>query len=130
MSETEVIYNAECPVCRFEIDHYRDYAAARALPLQFSHIGADGLLEHGITEDMAARRLHVIKDGAVLSGVPAFAVLWAEMPRYRWLAKLVGLPVIKQLSAFGYDYVLAPTIYRWHLRRQAKAKLQSHVGKQ
>ncbi|MEM6465324.1 MAG: DUF393 domain-containing protein [Pseudomonadota bacterium] len=121
MSETEVIYNAECPVCRFEIDHYRDYATARALPLQFSHIGADGLLEHGITEDMAARRLHVIKDGTVLSGVPAFAVLWAEMPRYRWLSKIVMWPIIRPLASFAYDKIAAPILYRSHLKRRARA---------
>ena len=41
------------------------------------------------------------------------------MPRYTWLGRIIGLPVIKQIASLTYDYILAPLIYRWHLRRQA-----------
>ncbi len=71
----------------------------------------------GLDADTAARRLYVLHDGTLTSGIPAFLVLWAQMPKYRWLARVVGFPGIKQIACLAYDHVLAPAIYRWHLRR-------------
>jgi len=62
----------------------------------------------------------VLHDGALTSGIPAFLVLWAQMPKYRRLGQIVGLPGVKQIASVLYDYVLAPVIYRWHLRRLRK----------
>ncbi|SLN48936.1 hypothetical protein PSA7680_02539 [Pseudoruegeria aquimaris] len=115
--QTEILYNADCPVCNFEITHYADYARKEALPLTFKDLNRDDFAAFGLTADQAARRLHVLKDGQITAGIPAFLILWREMPRYRWLAKLVALPGLFQLSCFGYDRILAPLIYRWHLRR-------------
>ena len=67
--------------------------------------------------DTAARRLHVRKDGIVLSGIPAFIALWQEIPRYRWLARIVSLPGIHRLAVWTYDGILAPALYAWHRRR-------------
>jgi predicted DCC family thiol-disulfide oxidoreductase YuxK len=44
------------------------------------------------------------------------------MPRYHWLAKITGWPVIRPVTVFAYDKILAPLIYRWHLRRQSRAQ--------
>jgi predicted DCC family thiol-disulfide oxidoreductase YuxK len=117
---TEVLYNAECPVCRFEIGRYAAQARRADLPLRFD--GLDQAADWGLTPDQAARRLHVRHQGQVLAGVDAFLVLWRSMPRTRWLARLVALPVIRPLAGFGYDLIVAPLIYRWHLRRQARRR--------
>lgn len=119
--ETQVLYNADCPVCRFEIDAYRKRAAGK--PLRFD--GLEAAARHGLTPDQAARRLHVIVDGQVLSGLPAFQALWRAVPRMGWLARLTGLPVIRPLTAALYDHIAAPMLYRAHLRRQARAARQS-----
>ncbi len=119
--ETRVLYNAECPVCNFEIQHYVQYADAKTLPLRFEDLNCGKLSEWGITADEAARRLYVLKDGNLLRGMPAFLVLWDEMPRYRWLAKLVRIPGIFWLSVQLYERIAAPLIYRSHLRRVSKA---------
>lgn len=121
MTDTNVLYNANCPVCRFEIDHYRAYAAREGLDIVFDDLNGDGLARWGLDADTAARRLYVLADGELLSGIDAFRVLWQRMPRYRWLAALTGLPGIYPLSVVTYDRVLAPLIYYWHLRRLAKA---------
>ena len=36
-SETRVLYNDTCPVCRFEIDAYRRRALADRLPIRFDN---------------------------------------------------------------------------------------------
>lgn len=119
--KTSVLYNAECPVCNFEISHYASYSQKSGLPIRFDDLNTDARTAWNLTEDRAARRLYVLHEGELTSGIPAFLVLWRQMPRYRWLARIVGLPGIKQLAGLAYDYVLAPGIYRWHLRRKARA---------
>ncbi|MFA8387377.1 MAG: thiol-disulfide oxidoreductase DCC family protein [Pelagibaca sp.] len=128
MTETpdiRVLYNDQCPVCSFEINHYADYAKRNDLPIQFDDLNGPDRAAWGIDEDTAARRLYVLRDGQLYDGIDAFIELWREMPRYRWLARIVAVPGIKQVAAFGYDHVLAPLIYRWHLRRKANAARQS-----
>ena len=114
---TSVLYNANCPVCSFEIRHYARYAVKSGLPIQFDDLNSDARDQWGIDAETAARRLYVLYEGTLESGIPAFLILWAQMPRYRWLARVVGLPVIKEIASAMYDHVLAPVIYRLHLRR-------------
>ncbi|WP_300058568.1 thiol-disulfide oxidoreductase DCC family protein [uncultured Roseobacter sp.] len=121
MSETDVLYNAQCPVCSREIDHYARLTEAQALPLSYDDLNdVTTLARWGVTADDAARRLHVRRNGALYVGVPAFIVLWQSLPRYRWLAWLVSLPGLYRLAHWTYEGVLAPLLYRSHLRRQAK----------
>ena len=120
-NDTAVLYNAECPVCNFEISHYAKYAETQGLPIRFDDLNTSAREAWDLTEDQAARRLYVVHEGALTSGIPAFLVLWAQMPKYRWLGQVVGLPGIKQVAGFTYDWVLAPAIYRWHLARKRRA---------
>ncbi len=119
-ARTSVLYNAACPVCNFEIRHYARYAVARGLPIRFDDLNSDARDQWGFDADTAARRLYVLHEGKLTSGIPAFLVLWSQMPKYRWLARVVGLPGIRQVAAAAYDHVLAPAIYRWHLHRLRK----------
>lgn len=114
---TRVLYNHDCPVCRAEITHYQDYAGREGLAIGFDDLNHVDLGMWGVTADQAARRLHVVHDGQVVSGIPAFILLWQQMPRYRWLARLVGLPVVRQIAVLVYDRILAPALYWTHLRR-------------
>lgn len=124
-AKTSVLYNATCPVCNFEIQHYARYAGENGLPISFDDLNSDAREGWGLDADTAARRLYVLHDGKLTSGIPAFLVLWEQMPRYRLLAKVVGLPGIKQIASAAYDHVLAPVIYRWHLRRLGKQSARS-----
>lgn len=119
-NDTTVIYNGSCPICSREIGVYRRRAEEAGLPLDFRDLNETDLADWGLTPDLAARRLYVVKDGALVSGVPAFAILWAQMPGFRWLARLVRLPGVRGLAALVYDRVLAPVLYRMHLRREAR----------
>ena len=116
-SETRVLYNHTCPVCRFEIDGYRRRAMADGLPIRFDNL--DNAADWGLTPDHAARELHVWQDGRVLHGIDAFRALWSAMPRWRWLARITGWPGLYRLSAWLYGRVAAPLLYRAHLRRSS-----------
>lgn len=116
-SDLRVLYNASCPVCRAEIDHYASTAARQDLPLRFDDLNGPNLALWGIPADQAARRLHVRKDGRVLAGMDGFRAIWQALPRYRWLARVTAWPVIRPATEFVYDRILAPVLYRAHLRR-------------
>ena len=118
--ETRILYNAECPVCAFEINHYAARARRDGLPLRFDDLNACETAAYGVSPDQAARRLHVLHDGRVHAGIDGFLVLWAQMPHTRWLARLVGAPGLRQAASALYDHVGAPLLYRRHLRRQAR----------
>lgn len=118
---THVVYNGDCPVCSFEIDHYRAYSVGCDLPIAFHDLNAADLSRFDLTADAAARRLYVLKDGEMLSGIPAFLALWAEMPRYRLLGRIIGAPGVKTIATLVYDYALAPAIYAWHKQRLRRA---------
>ena len=123
--KTSVLFNATCPVCNFEIQHYARYAVANDLPIRFDDLNSDARDQWGLDADTAARRLYVLHEGSLTAGIPAFLVLWAQMPKYRRLARVVGFPGIKQIACVAYDHVLAPSIYRWHLRRLRKQTVRA-----
>ena len=76
--KTSVLYNAECPVCNFEISHYASYSQKSGLPIRFDDLNTDARTAWNLTEDQAARRLYVLHDGELTSGIPAFLVLAAD----------------------------------------------------
>jgi hypothetical protein len=49
--------------------------------------------------------------------VDAFLALWRVTPGFRWLAAIVGLPGVRQGAGAVYERVLAPLLYRRHLKR-------------
>ena len=126
MTDTlDVLYNASCPICRREVDHYAKLSARHDLPIGYHDLGEAELAAWGMTAKDAAQRLHVRKDGQIYGGIPAFIMLWREIPQMRWLARLASLPVLNWLAVNLYDHILAPLLYRWHLSRERKRQSAS-----
>jgi predicted DCC family thiol-disulfide oxidoreductase YuxK len=119
-SPLRVLYNDSCPVCRTEIRHYQEQSQKLGLPITYDDLNQCDLSDWGAAPDEAARRLHVRRGDQLLTGVDAFIALWSELPRYRWLAKVVATPGIRHVATMIYDRALAPALYRAHLRRQRK----------
>lgn len=117
---TEILYNGRCPICSAEIAHYRARAQASGADLRFTDLNTALLDGWGISADQAMRRLHARHEGHILSGFPAFLLIWQALPRWRWLAKLVALPGLRHAVGLVYDRVAAPILYRLHLRREAR----------
>ncbi len=119
--QTEVLYNGECPICSREVDHYAKLSTRQGLPIRYDSLtDAGALAAWGITPEDAAKRLHVRKGDKILSGIPAFVVLWRQIPQTRWLARIVSLPGVHGIACVVYDHVLAPLLYRMHLARQRR----------
>lgn len=121
-AKTRVLYNETCPICRFEVEGYQRRTDAAGLAIAYE--GLAHAKDWGLAPDQAARRFHVMHQGQLLSGLPAFRALWQQIPHLRWLARLSALPVIAPLAAVTYDRILAPMLYRAHLRRVARTKDQ------
>jgi predicted DCC family thiol-disulfide oxidoreductase YuxK len=119
-TSTIVIYNANCPICSREIDSYRRYCERRDLPVEFRDLDRTDLGALGLTPEDAARRLHVIENGRLQAGTPAFIALWQAMPRFRPLARIVALPGLRQIATLIYEGIAAPAFYAMHRRRVAR----------
>lgn len=117
-NRTRALYNGDCPVCRREIAAYEGYATQAALPIAFDDLNQAELDRWGMSRDEAARLLHVLHEGRLYAGFDAFLVLWDQMPRYRWLARIGRVPGLRQLLGWAYANVAARILYARHLRRQ------------
>jgi predicted DCC family thiol-disulfide oxidoreductase YuxK len=120
--ELVVCFNGSCPVCRAEIDYYRERAAG--VPgIVFLDVAADpeGAARRGIVGDEGFRRLHAVdSSGAITSGIAAFTALWERVPGYSWLARLMAVPLVRDVADGLYERIAAPLLYWLHVRRQCR----------
>lgn len=107
-----ILYNGACPICSREIAHYQRLARRHGAAVDFQDLNIADLAQWGISADAARRRLHARQGQCRVDGLPAFRALWAQLPGWRWLARLTGLPLIRPLAALAYDRVAAPLLYR------------------
>ena len=121
---TEMYFNGECPVCSAEMSHYAALCADSQKSLQFIDAmqRPNDFAQCGLRREHLERRVY-LKDskGRIVSGLPALVELWSRMPQYRWLARVMKVPVIEPLSNGFYDHVLAPTLAAWARHRMTRA---------
>lgn len=121
MSNTHILYNDRCPICRAEIAHYRARADRSGAPLVFEDLNTADLARWQLSADQAKRRLHAaLPDGRIISGIAAFAAIWRALPGMGWLARLVMLPGLHGIADLAYNRIAAPWLYRRQLRREAR----------
>jgi hypothetical protein len=49
------LFNANCPVCNFQIQHYVQYPDRNGLPIRFDDLNSDAPLRWGLDADTAAK---------------------------------------------------------------------------
>jgi predicted DCC family thiol-disulfide oxidoreductase YuxK len=127
MTIAQTFYNAHCPVCSAGVAHIRRLTGSGDEFLWVDITARpDALKAYGADVEAVKKRLHVIdRQGKLQVGVAAFAALWDETERYRRLAKVVRLPVVRQAAAAGYE-VLAVVLYAWNKRRERRQALACH----
>jgi predicted DCC family thiol-disulfide oxidoreductase YuxK len=116
-----VWYNTRCPVCNGGIDWQRNklLGAVRAGRIAFKDINEqpDALAPYGASVDDVRRRLHATdeKERLIVGADVAIAV-WRATPGEGWLAALLGNPVMRPVTRFGYDR-FADLLFAWNKRR-------------
>jgi uncharacterized protein len=111
-----VYFNGDCPVCRFEMNHYAKLCAVSQPELTFIDAlqRPDDLADCGLRREHLERRLYVRDTrGRVQSGMPAIIALWETMPRYRLLARVCNLPPLRRASVLLYDHLISPGLAHW-----------------
>lgn len=114
MRPLTVYYDGGCPLCSREIAHYRRLDLDRSI--RWVDVCQDdaALSELEISRDEALAVFHVRDpSGRIVKGAEAFIMLWAALPRYRWLAK--SCRFFHLLAPLQWAYV---RFARWHYRRR------------
>src|SRR6267154_2513012 len=96
-SKLIVWYNTKCPVCNGGIN---------LEPTALARFGA------GI-EDVRRRLYGVDAEGRLFVGADCAIEVWRRTPVDAWLARLLGLPVVRQIARFGDDR-FADLLYAWN----------------
>lgn len=129
MRDTHILYNGNCPICRFEINNYKKRAQAHDLPMVFQDLNTTHLSKWNLTRDQAMRNLYVMQDGKIVSAIPAFMILWEMMPGYRLWARFLSLPGMRQLVSGFFDRLLMPNLYKWNKHQENRRFHQKRVPK-
>ena len=117
---TRVYYNGACPVCHASIRCQRVKLDACGSSVEWIDVHAENkaAAEIGADLEFVRERLHVVDpQGELHVGADAIIELMAATPRRRWVARLVRLPVARQLAHLVYN-AFAALLYRWNRRRR------------
>ena len=116
-----VWYNTKCPICNGGIkwQQSRLVRAAQAGAIEFRDINLEptALARFGAGIEDVRRRLYgVDAEGRLFVGADCAIEVWRSTPGDAWLARLLGLPVVRQIARFGYDR-FADLLYAWNRRK-------------
>ncbi len=116
-----VWYNTRCPVCNAGIDRQRNrlLMAAQSGAIEFRDINfePEALARFGAGLEDVRRRLHAVDaDGRLHVGADCAVEIWRRTPGEAWLGRLLGLPILIQVSRFAYDR-FADLLYAWNRRK-------------
>jgi len=120
-SKLIVWYNTKCPICNGGINRQRKrlVQAARAGAIEFRDINLepDALARFGAEIEDVRRRLYGLdNDGRLHIGADCALEIWRRTPGDAWLGHLLGLPILRQITHFGYDR-FADLLYAWNRQK-------------
>ena len=123
----EVFFDGKCGLCSKEIAYYQRIAPSGIFVWLDIATDASPLAAHQISQADALRYLHV-RDAAGNwhIGAAAFLVIWQQLRYWRFLAVLVGLPIIRQIAAMVYDVLLIIVSLSLPIARLPKRIWQKH----
>lgn len=108
-----VFYDGKCGLCSKEINYYRKIAAPHHF--EWIDITEDVTLFNalGYTQEQGLKILHVQDDQQQMqTGVKSFVTIWQALPKWRFLAMIVNLPIVLQCIEFVYRRFAA-----WRFKR-------------
>ena len=97
----KVYFNEKCSICRIEINHYKKNCDS----IEWLDINTnnDYINDNQENKNQLLRRIHLKHKGKTLIGLDAFIFIWSKIQRYKFLSKLLKLPIIYQLAFIGYE---------------------------
>jgi predicted DCC family thiol-disulfide oxidoreductase YuxK len=116
-----VWYNTKCPVCDAGINWQKNrlLQAVKGGEIEFRDINLEpqALASFGANIEDIRRRLYGLDaDGRLFIGADCAIEIWRRTPGDRWLATVLGLPILRQLTRFSYDG-FASLLYAWNRRK-------------
>ena len=105
-SLTTVYYDGSCALCSVEIRHYASCLGAEHL--RFVDVSEpNALIGPNLTRQEVMDRFTVRRpDGELVTGARGFTELWGALPKWRWLARVAGLPGVTPLLELAYRVFL------------------------
>ncbi len=98
-----VFFNQSCKICNYEINHYKKISNNNFYWVDIvNNKEAQKLTSK--TYEQLIRRLHVVKDGQVISGAAAFIEIWENIPRYRFLYKIFKNKFLFTILSLFYEF--------------------------
>ena len=97
-------FNNSCKICRTEINLYKKQKIKN---IEWVYITDNETAEIETQKDAKSllRRLH-IKDGEnIIEGAEAFLLILKNIPKYRFLYKILKKPIIFNIFSFFYEIV-------------------------
>jgi predicted DCC family thiol-disulfide oxidoreductase YuxK len=113
-----VYYDGSCPLCTREIGLYKRLGETAAVDFVDISQTTEALVAPGLTRDDAMKRFHVMRpDGRLSSGGPAFAHLWAALPRLAAIGRVLQRKPFPCLMDGAYTIFLPLRPILQHLAR-------------
>ena len=100
-------YDGACPLCAREIGFYKGQEGADQVHWVDVSRCESVNVAPDLRRDEALARLTVSEaDGRLVSGGGAFIRIWARLPRFRWLARLLQVQPLPWLLHHAYEIFL------------------------
>ncbi len=116
MGKLKVYYNSACPVCDAGIRGQKERMAACPAQAEWIdvHNHADAAKQIGAEREFVRERLHVVDEhGRLHVGAEAVRALMERTPGQRWLARVMGLRLMRPLAGWCYNR-FARLLYAWN----------------
>ena len=115
----KVFYDGKCNLCSKEINYYRRIAPSGIFDWQDITLLNSNFINTGIKTSDALKMLHVIDNKNILHiGVDAFIIIWNNLSYWKILARLVSMPIIRQIVNITYR-----SFANWRFNRLAHCVL-------
>lgn len=105
MNNITVYYDGTCGLCLRELKRYSKLDHDKKITWQDFKAPGFNPAQFGLTMDKLERAMHAKDEhGTVVSGIDAFIWIWRACG-FNLLAKVVSLPMIKQLAVIVYRVI-------------------------
>ena len=112
MPRVTVWYDGGCPLCRREMVLIRNLDRAGAI--RFVDVADPETASCPLDRETMLARFHAEEDGALYSGIEAFAAMWRAIPLLRPFGLMARSPTVIRLLDHLYTYFLGirPALHR------------------